>query len=66
MCIPPFDEEPAPYFALLDKLAARHGLAERSMGMSADFETAVAFGATCVRVGTAIFGARAPADAKED
>jgi len=60
MCIPPFDEEPAPYFALLAKIAARNGLDQLSMGMSADFETAVAFGATYVRVGTAIFGARRP------
>lgn len=58
MCIPPLDEEPAPYFALLAKMAARNGLAEISMGMSADYETAVAFGATYVRVGTAIFGPR--------
>ena len=59
MCIPPLGEEPAPYFALLAKLAARHGLGELSMGMSADYEVAVAFGATSVRVGTAIFGERA-------
>ena len=58
MCIPPADREPAPYFALLAKLAQRHGLAQCSMGMSADFEVAIAFGATIVRVGTAIFGAR--------
>jgi pyridoxal phosphate enzyme (YggS family) len=60
MCIPPFDEEPAMHFALLAKIAARLGIAELSMGMSGDFRTAVAFGATYVRVGTAIFGARAP------
>lgn len=58
MCIPPFDEEPAPHFALLAKLAQRLGLNELSMGMSADFEQAIAFGATYVRVGTAIFGER--------
>jgi pyridoxal phosphate enzyme (YggS family) len=58
MCIPPADEEPAVHFALLAKLARELGLAEISMGMSADFETAIAFGATIVRVGTAIFGAR--------
>ena len=59
MCIPPFDEEPAMHFALLRKIAERNGLAVLSMGMSADFETAVRFGATHVRVGTAIFGPRA-------
>ncbi len=59
MCIPPIDEEPALHFALLQKLADRNGLKELSMGMSADFETAIAFGATYVRVGTAIFGPRA-------
>jgi hypothetical protein len=58
MCIPPVDEEPALHFALLNKLAARNGLKELSMGMSADYESAVALGATYVRVGTAIFGAR--------
>lgn len=58
MCIPPFDEEPALHFALLAKVAARLGLQELSMGMSGDFETAIAFGATCVRIGTAIFGDR--------
>ncbi|MBV1868371.1 MAG: YggS family pyridoxal phosphate-dependent enzyme [Marinosulfonomonas sp.] len=58
MCIPPAAEEPALHFALLAKLAARNGLAELSMGMSADFETAIAQGATYVRVGSAIFGAR--------
>ncbi|HTW51445.1 MAG TPA: YggS family pyridoxal phosphate-dependent enzyme [Stellaceae bacterium] len=60
MCIPPHDEEPAPHFALLREIARRHDLAVRSMGMSADFETAIRFGATHVRVGTAIFGARRP------
>jgi len=58
MCIPPFDEAPAPHFALLAKIAARNGLTRLSMGMSADFPVAVRFGATHVRVGTAIFGAR--------
>ena len=59
MCIPPLDEEPAMHFALLAKIAAGLGLQELSMGMSGDFEKAIAFGATYVRVGTAIFGARA-------
>ncbi|MBM3583726.1 MAG: YggS family pyridoxal phosphate-dependent enzyme [Alphaproteobacteria bacterium] len=58
MCIPPHDEPPAPHFALLAKIAARHGLAGLSMGMSGDFEDAIRLGATHVRVGTAIFGAR--------
>ncbi len=58
MCVPPFDIEPAPFFTLLDKLARDHGLAGRSMGMSGDFETAVMLGATHVRVGKALFGAR--------
>ncbi|MBM2575043.1 YggS family pyridoxal phosphate-dependent enzyme [Jannaschia sp. Os4] len=58
MCIPPADEAPALHFALLAKMAARNGLTGLSMGMSADFEQAVAFGATHVRVGSAIFGAR--------
>ncbi|SDB05868.1 YggS family pyridoxal phosphate-dependent enzyme [Bauldia litoralis] len=60
MCIPPVEEAPAPHFALLAKIAARLGLASLSMGMSADFETAIAFGATDVRVGSAIFGTRPP------
>lgn len=60
MAIPPEDEDVAPHAALLAKLAARHGLAEVSVGMSADFETAIRFGATIVRVGTSIFGARPP------
>jgi len=60
MCIPPIDEEPALHFALLAKIARRHGLAGLSMGMSADFEIAVRFGATHVRVGGAIFGPRQP------
>jgi pyridoxal phosphate enzyme (YggS family) len=58
MCIPPEDEEPALHFALLREIARRNGLDQLSMGMSADFETAIRFGATHVRVGTAIFGAR--------
>ncbi|PTM96063.1 YggS family pyridoxal phosphate-dependent enzyme [Mycoplana dimorpha] len=58
MCIPPADENPGPHFALLSKLAGRAGLARLSMGMSGDYETAIAFGATSVRVGSAIFGAR--------
>jgi uncharacterized pyridoxal phosphate-containing UPF0001 family protein len=58
MCIPPEDDDPAPHFALLATIAKRHGLAKLSMGMSADFETAIRLGATHVRVGTAIFGAR--------
>jgi pyridoxal phosphate enzyme (YggS family) len=58
MCIPPVDEEPALHFALLAKMAARNGLAKISMGMSADYETAIRLGATHVRVGTALFGHR--------
>jgi pyridoxal phosphate enzyme (YggS family) len=58
MCIPPVEEEAALHFAFLAKLAAENGLAGLSMGMSDDFETAVAFGATHVRVGSAIFGSR--------
>jgi pyridoxal phosphate enzyme (YggS family) len=58
MCIPPADEEPSLHFALLRKLAERNGLSRLSMGMSADYGTAVQFGATEVRIGTAIFGAR--------
>jgi pyridoxal phosphate enzyme (YggS family) len=58
MCIPPEDEPPGPHFALLAKIAARNGLGRLSMGMSADFETAVRFGATSVRVGSALFGER--------
>jgi len=58
MCIPPFEEPPAPHFALLAKIARRNGLNLLSMGMSADFALAVRFGATHVRVGTAIFGSR--------
>lgn len=58
MCIPPANEEPALHFALLREIARRNGLAELSMGMSADYQTAIRFGATFVRVGTAIFGDR--------
>ena len=58
MCIPPVEEEPSLHFALLAKIAARNGLDELSMGMSGDFESAIAQGATSVRVGSAIFGAR--------
>jgi PLP dependent protein len=58
MCIPPADEAPAPHFALTAKIARRNGLALLSMGMSADYPVAIAFGATHVRIGTAIFGAR--------
>lgn len=58
MCIPPVDEEPSLHFALLAKIAARNGLKGLSMGMSGDFEKAIALGATHVRVGSAIFGAR--------
>jgi pyridoxal phosphate enzyme (YggS family) len=61
MCIPPFQEAPAPHFALTAKIAARNGLKLLSMGMSSDFEIAIEFGATHVRVGSAIFGARGPA-----
>ncbi|MBD8556745.1 YggS family pyridoxal phosphate-dependent enzyme [Rhizobium sp. CFBP 8762] len=58
MCIPPADENPGPHFALLRKLAAESGVEKLSMGMSGDFETAIPFGATSVRVGSAIFGQR--------
>ena len=58
MCIPPVDDAPAPHFALTAKIAARNGLKGLSMGMSADFALAIQFGATHVRVGSAIFGAR--------
>ena len=58
MCIPPVEEEPSMHFALLAKMAARNGLAGLSMGMSGDFEKAISFGATHVRVGSAIFGER--------
>lgn len=59
MCLPPDDIEPAPFFALLDKLARDHGLKGRSMGMSGDYQTAIMLGSTHVRVGTALFGERA-------
>ncbi|UAL10669.1 YggS family pyridoxal phosphate-dependent enzyme [Caulobacter segnis] len=58
MCIPPFDQDPAPHFASLRAIAARNGVAKLSMGMSDDFEVAIAEGATSVRVGSAIFGVR--------
>jgi pyridoxal phosphate enzyme (YggS family) len=61
MCIPPLDEAPAPHFALLAKIAKRNGLDWLSMGMSADFATAIRFGATHVRIGSAIFGERVAA-----
>jgi len=60
MCLPPIDEEPSLHFQLLRQIAERNGLDELSMGMTADFEIAVTFGATLVRVGTAIFGTRPP------
>jgi hypothetical protein len=60
MCIPPFDEDPRPHFGFLAELAARRALPVLSMGMSADFEAAIACGATHVRLGTAVFGARPP------
>ncbi|HEY7231748.1 MAG TPA: YggS family pyridoxal phosphate-dependent enzyme, partial [Pseudolabrys sp.] len=63
MCIPPFDEAPGPHFALTAKIAQRNGLKLLSMGMSADFPTAIALGATHIRVGTAIFGSRGKSDA---
>ncbi len=59
MCIPPAHEPPGPHFALLGKIAARNGLTKLSMGMSHDFETAIRLGATSVRIGSAVFGARA-------
>jgi uncharacterized pyridoxal phosphate-containing UPF0001 family protein len=58
MCIPPLDDPPAPHFALTAKIAARNGLKNLSMGMSADFAAAIALGATHVRIGSAIFGHR--------
>lgn len=58
MCVPPADVEPAPYFALLAKIARDNGLGELSMGMSGDYETAIMIGATHIRVGTALFGGR--------
>lgn len=63
MCVPPHDEEPSPHFALLREIARRNGLQGLSMGMSADYEIAIRFGATHVRVGTAIFGPRQAYDA---
>lgn len=63
MCVPPADVEPAPYFALLAKMAREEGLPRLSMGMSGDFETAIMLGATDIRVGTALFGER-PAPAR--
>ena len=59
MCIPPFDEDPAPHFTQLAAIAERNGVNKLSMGMSGDFEIAIELGATHVRVGSAIFGARA-------
>ena len=64
MCIPPVDEEAALHFALLAKMAARNGLNNLSMGMSADYEIAIRLGATHVRVGTALFGERGSLDAR--
>ena len=58
MCLPPAGEAPAPHFALLKKIAERNGLTGLSMGMSDDFETAIALGANIVRIGSALFGAR--------
>ena len=58
MCVPPLDVEPAPYFALLAKMAQDNGIAGLSMGMSGDFETAIMLGATHVRIGSALFGSR--------
>lgn len=58
MCIPPIDDQASPHFALLNQIAARNGIAELSMGMSADFELAIELGATHVRIGSAILGAR--------
>ncbi len=62
MCIPPAEEPPALHFALLRDIARRHDLRHLSMGMSGDYPTAIRFGATMVRVGSAIFGSRAPAN----
>ena len=58
MCIPPAEDPPSPHFALLNTIARKHGLKTLSMGMSADFDAAIQLGATHVRVGSAIFGAR--------
>ena len=60
MCIPPLEDEPSLHFALLREIAKRNGLESLSMGMSGDFEEAIRFGATHVRVGTALFGQRPP------
>ena len=65
MCIPPVDEEPSLHFALLGQIAKRNGLAQLSMGMSSDYDIAIEFGATLVRVGTAIFGERIYAQSNE-
>jgi pyridoxal phosphate enzyme (YggS family) len=62
MCIPPADEAPGPHFALLRKIARRYGLETLSMGMSGDYETAIRFGATHVRVGSSLFGERKPSE----
>jgi PLP dependent protein len=64
MCIPPAEEEPALHFALLREIARRNGIDRLSMGMSGDFETAIRFGATELRIGTAIFGERPQAESK--
>jgi uncharacterized pyridoxal phosphate-containing UPF0001 family protein len=61
MCVPPVDEPPSLHFALLSEMAKRNRLTQLSMGMSGDFETAIRFGATHVRVGSAIFGQRVKA-----
>jgi len=67
MCIPPAEQHPAPHFALLREIARRHDLSGLSMGMSGDYELAIQFGATAVRVGTAVFGSRpSPAAAQPD
>ena len=66
MCIPPFDEEPGLHFGLLAEMARRNGLTELSMGMSGDYKAAIRFGATYVRVGTAIFGERQPVVGRDE
>jgi pyridoxal phosphate enzyme (YggS family) len=66
MCLPPQNEPPAPHFALTTKIARRNGLALLSMGMSADYPTAIALGATHIRVGTAIFGTRSKAEPRNE
>ena len=65
MCLPPLGKPAAPYFALLHKLAQRHGLSALSMGMSGDYREALACGATHVRIGAALFGARPPPPARD-